>query len=359
VPKESQQNSRPTPDADTVRRLLAEAGVAAEFALNPLSGGANNRVFLVEADGTKLLLKWYFQHPHDERDRLAAEFAFCRFAWDRGVRCVPEPLARDLGQHLALYEFIEGRRLQQNEIGDEPVAAAIRFVDELNQHRDHPEASQLPDASEACFSISEHLDCVERRVNRLAGIRENTEVDRDTVQFVRSELVPRWQQVRSTAQQAAGKSKQDVNRCLTPAERSLSPSDFGFHNALMTPSGTVRFLDFEYAGHDDPAKLVCDFFAQVERPVPRRYFALFLTSLAAMSDRPDEFRVRACLLFPVYRLKWSCIALNEFLPTSQARRRFSGSGLDFEERKQQQLDKARVMLRELPDDERFAPDISP
>src|SRR6185503_11886129 len=46
----------------------------------------------------------------------------------------------------------------------------------------------------------------------------------------------------------------------------LSPSDFGYHNAVLADDETVRFFDFEYAGWDDPAKLVCDFFNQVEVP---------------------------------------------------------------------------------------------
>src|SRR5258708_29751946 len=41
---------------------------------------------------------------------------------------------------------------------------------------------------------------------------------------------------------------------------------FGFHNALLRPSQELCFLDFEYAGHDDPAKMVGDFFSQPAIP---------------------------------------------------------------------------------------------
>ena len=40
--------------------------------------------------------------------------------------------------------------------------------------------------------------------------------------------------------------------------RVLSPSDFGFHNALRRPDGTIVFVDFEYFGWDDPAKMMAD-----------------------------------------------------------------------------------------------------
>ena len=39
----------------------------------------------------------------------------------------------------------------------------------------------------------------------------------------------------------------------------ISPSDFGFHNALRTNTGPV-FFDFEFSGWDDPAKTIIDFF---------------------------------------------------------------------------------------------------
>jgi len=51
-------------------------------------------------------------------------------------------------------------------------------------------------------------------------------------------------------------------QALPADETCLSPSDFGFHNALVDPSGALSFLDFEYAGRDDPAKPVSDFFCQ-------------------------------------------------------------------------------------------------
>ena len=56
-------------------------------------------------------------------------------------------------------------------------------------------------------------------------------------------------------------------RPLDQQDRCLSPSDFGFHNALAQGE-TVRFIDFEYAGWDDPAKTVCDFFHHPGVPVP-------------------------------------------------------------------------------------------
>ena len=50
----------------------------------------------------------------------------------------------------------------------------------------------------------------------------------------------------------------ELHSAPTPPRRSLSPSDFGFHNALLEADGRLTFVDFEYFGWDDPVKIVAD-----------------------------------------------------------------------------------------------------
>ena len=123
----------------------------------------------------------------------------------------------------------------------------------------------------------------------------------------------------------------------------VSPSDFGFHNALKTPDGRTRFFDFEYAGWDDPARMLCDFFCQPAVPAPLDYLVRFAASVSADSEEPDAMLARIRLLFPVYRIKWCCILLNDFLRVGDRRRRFALSD-DAQERKASQLAKARLAL---------------
>src|SRR5262249_5648507 len=115
--------------------LLRAAGLEGGFSLRPLPGGANNRVFRVERDGPPALLKAYFQHPEARRDRLGAEYAFCAFAWEGGLRDLPRPLARDPEHRLGLYEFIEGRKLLPPEVDRGAVGQALAFLTEVNRRR--------------------------------------------------------------------------------------------------------------------------------------------------------------------------------------------------------------------------------
>ena len=328
-------------------RLLAEAGLRGDFACEGLSGGANNRVYRVECGGQRVLLKAYFQHPHDPRDRLDAEFSFCRFAWDQGLRCVPRPLASDRTAGLGLYEFVEGRRLSAGEIGIHEVQQALDFYCALNRHKTAPAARALARGSEACFTLSEHLACVERRIAALATIDSTIPANVDAAAFVGDQLTPVWQRVKSRFTSQAARRNLPLDQAIPEPDRCLSPSDFGFHNAILATDGRLRFIDFEYSGWDDPAKMVCDFFCQPAVPVPADCFGPFVARVTAGLSDPELHAARVELLRPVYGIKWCCIMLNEFLPAGRQRRAFAREAWNEDERKRGQLQKARSVLVEL------------
>ena len=87
-------------------RLLAEVGLSAPLAWVPLAGGANNQVFRLDLPERSVVLKAYFVHPDDPRDRLRADFEFSRFAWEHGPCVVAEPLAADVPGRLALFAHV-------------------------------------------------------------------------------------------------------------------------------------------------------------------------------------------------------------------------------------------------------------
>jgi hypothetical protein len=220
------------------------------------------------------------------------------------------------------------------------VRQAIAFFVELNRPRADASARSLPDASEACFTIADHLACVDRRVARLANIAADTDVHETAAAFARQRLEPAWRQLRAGIAIASN----STDAPIPPALRCVSPSDFGFHNSIVAPDGRLKFFDFEYAGWDDPAKTVCDFFCQPAVPVPRQYMPSFLDAIRG-SFGGDELVARASLLLPVYQTKWCCIMLNDFLPAGDRRRAFSNPQADDAARRKRQLDKAVVFHR--------------
>ena len=334
----------PAADTDEVAQraaaVLREAGVAEPLRLEPIAGGGNNRVYRVDSAAGPVVLKAYFRHPDDPRDRLRADFGFSSFAWQVGARALPRPLAGDPAAGMAVYEFVAGRKLAAGEVTAAHVAEAASFFREINEHRGDSRATLLPEASEACFSIAAHVACVDRRVARLGDIDAASPLGREAAEVVGRRIRPAWGRVGAAVLAAAGTAADEP---LAPVDRCLSPSDFGFHNAILAADGRLRFLDFEYAGHDDPAKMVCDFFCQPAVPAPREHLPVFVAALAGLWAAPSAFRRRVELLLPVYELKWCCIMLNEFLP-ADGRRAFAGAGGDREDRRAAQLAKVAAAL---------------
>jgi hypothetical protein len=328
-----------------IAELAAAAGLpAGGLRIDACAGGGNNRVFVVHAGGERVVAKWYFRHPSDTRDRLAAEYAFLEYAAGCGVRSVPRPLSCDPARGLALYEFVEGRRIDAGEVGVRHVDAAAAFFLAINAPAGRAAAARLPFASEACFSIAEHLALVEARIARLDGIDGSLAVGAEARAFV-GELRAAWEGIRAGLSRAmAASAPGAATDVLDEASRCVSPSDFGFHNALERPDGTLCFLDFEYAGRDDPAKMAGDFFAHPAVPVPPALKDRFIGQTMAFAPDAPALAARARLLEPVFRTKWCCIMLNEFLPDAAQRRRFADPGADSDARRRLQLDKARRHL---------------
>ena len=321
--------------------VVSAAGVSAPFRLERLTGGGNNRVFRVASAGDPVVLKAYFRDAADPRDRLRADYGFSAFAWATGARALPKPLASDAAAGMAVYEFVAGGKLVSGGVTASHVAEAASFFRSVNEQRGDPRAAELPEASEACFSIGAHLACVDRRVERLAGIDAESPLGREATTLVDHRLRPAWLRVSSAVREAAGLAVDDA---LHAGDRCLSPSDFGFHNAILAPDDRLRFLDFEYAGWDDPAKMACDFFCQPAVPVPREHVKAFVGALADLWSDPAGFHRRVDLLLPVYELKWCCIMLNEFLPSADSRRTFAGAVADRESRRAAQLAKVEAAL---------------
>ena len=105
----------------------------------------------------------------------------------------------------------------------------------------------------------------------------------------------------------------DFDTVLPQEQRSLVPSDFGFHNALRRPDGTLAFFDFEYFGWDDPVKLTADVL--------------------------------------LHGLRWALIVLNEFLPDCWRRRVMAGARESWAVAKQKQLARAHEYLSHLAAEE--------
>ena len=302
------------PSKQVLSRLLA--GSPKE--IRSVSGGANNRVWEVKTLKAKYLLKQYFRSPEDSRDRFASEKAFYTHAQNKVPGKVPQVQAWDPEGEAGLFFWIEGRKLTEPEVTGARVQEALEFFAALNR-LPLPTLSDLPSAAEAAWTVYEHLNLVSRRIDRIEQISGTDSEAQEARHLVQEKVIPAWERILKITNREWPEKGRGTHR----ATACVSPSDFGFHNSLLGGDDRLLFFDFEYAGWDDPAKMAADFFCQPRIPAPASEFPRVAARLAELFPQDAEVAERATSLWPVYRMKWICIMLNEFLPAGKTRRGFS------------------------------------
>ena len=237
---------------DDIRRAAADLAGGPVRDLIPARPGGNNRIFkVVTQDGAAHALKIYPQQAEDPRDRLGVEFRALSFLFRKGIGRVPRAVAMDRPRHCALYEWIDGAPPPRC---DASIDALARFLADLKELAADPEARDLGPASAACPSAAVLSRQVEERRRKLDAAC----ADSGLAALLTGEFDPLATRLLDRARKGFARGGLDFEAALPPARQVLSPSDFGFHNALAVPGGGLRFIDFEYFGWDDPVKAAAD-----------------------------------------------------------------------------------------------------
>jgi hypothetical protein len=325
--------------ADHLLGAAPEAAAAALLGARPssviaLAKGGNNRLYRITDEKGVVALKCYPSPDGDPRDRLAAEFNGLSFLKACREPQVPAPIAMSRPLNVALFEWIDGEPVGNPTSAD--IDAALAFLRRLHGYRLDAAAAGLPLASEACLSGAE--------VVRQLAVREEKLV---AVAPLRGELARLLDCLREERDRLAVPIAGSLADALAPEHRTLSPSDFGFHNAVRRSDGSIVFLDFEYFGWDDPIKLAADFLLHPGMTLDRVARRRFASGMAEMHSADPGFRARLARVLPLYALRWCLILLNAFLPGRQARRAVAGGG-DRAAVEAGQLAKAWTMLRTIP-----------
>jgi len=307
-----------------VREVAGELAGTEIVSLSAAGAGANSRIFRVETAQACYALKCYPALPGDTRKRAEVEWGALSFLRSRGVGRVPEPYARDARGQFMLMEWIEGAPVRQHTACD--LRQAADFLTQVFALSADPEAGAFPLASEACLSAAAVIRQIEDRLT----------------QFVPDKALERFLDEVFAAPFAAAKRRFESARVeLPPCLRRLTPADFGFHNVLRQPDGRLRYLDFEYFGWDDPAKVTADFILHPAMNLSLADRRFFVDRVVAALPSDREFAARLQHNMMLYALRWVLILFNPFrrdrsgeLPSGEGRAALLVS----------RIDKARTVL---------------
>lgn len=272
--------------------------------MDPLGGGGRHIVYAVKQGARKAALKIY-EKPVNGRDAFAREMAAHDVLAEFVPQSVPVVLGRDRALRCVLFGWLEGRKPGAGAIGAASARKMALFAAAINAPdvRTAARRGNLPDASDAAFSLSGHRAVAEHRIDALRDAKPDGALGDDLEDFLAGELQP------------ALDNLDWMNRCdsdLTDDERVLSASDFGFHNVIVRSDGGFSFFDFEHAGWDDPAKMAADFFLQPECLLDEVASEAFMQELESSGRFPRGLQERVAALLPVQAVKWATIVLNVF-----------------------------------------------
>jgi len=325
--------------------------------IREIGGGRNSKVYKLTCEGpVTYAAKLYFTHSLDGRNRQDAEYSSLKFLWENGIRCIPRPVVVDWDRGCAVYEYINGHKISSKDVTDKDIDSAVEFLDALKKLKDKKKSGDLPPASEACFSFQAVVDNIELRLSRLSEFQSD-EVQYDALhEFLKKEFIPSFGIIIDWCKRQAKKAGMSFVSELPKRERTLSPSDFGFHNALRRNNDQIVFYDFEHFGWDDPAKMVSDFLLHpgmhLKENLKKRFMAKILRSFSENKSLSKRIKI----VYPLFGLKWCMILLNEFVPEHLHRRGFASErDLDKSRLQTEQLEKATEMLQRIMEEYRSFP----
>jgi len=232
---------------------------ASPLSLKRLRGGINNRVFRCGHGRQYWVIKGYAPaQPAQpgQHDRMQAEVQFLQFASEAAPGFTPALIEVDSERRCVVLQHIEGAAFPEGVPPSQTaIAEAVEFFRQLNtESKQAREYIQL-DACEGFLSMKDHIGNVRERLQSMTSRHLDPELRLQAATLLQQlycELAHAEERISKVINQGIVTDVIDQDKCC------VSPSDFGFHNAIRTASGT-RFIDFEFAGWDDPVKALVDF----------------------------------------------------------------------------------------------------
>lgn len=309
----------PAPLPDRLRavlqRFLSRNGIPADVSLESVSVRGGRCLVFFHYHGLDYALKCFDPGKSSLRPTFEREKHFYRLLNSLNTHQTPVLIACGGEEEgTLLLSRISGRGFREREIDQKAVQQAADFLVSVNQVNDPETVRSTPMALGSCCSISDHLNAGAELVAQTQQCRKHADVP--TLAFLNDELEPVWQKVLGAVLGKFQTANIDVRQSLPQERRILSPGNFGFHNALLTPEKDICFVDFAQSGWEDPARLINQFFCFGSLPPKIDHWDAVIRALQRLRFLDPEFAVRAKILLPVYQVIRACMLVLKCFPTN-------------------------------------------
>lgn len=273
------------------------------YSLKPLKNlGVNSNIFVVEGLDRKFVLKKFRADSNDDRNRFKAEESALDFLEISGVQRVPKKLFSSEVDNMILMSFLPGKR--PTHFSSVIFKQSLDFLEKTHQAFHDNANFQYRKAIEG-FTSSQKL--VEQIESRIINFIENPIVPRNVTEFLQGELIPYFKSNKKKIQ------AKELKKGIAFDQMTFSVVDFGLNNYLLHKN-SLYFLDFEFAGIDDPVKLVSDTLLHPANNLQSKEIELFKPkAIEIFADSDKEFLERFNKYFVFFGIKWCLIILNKFM----------------------------------------------
>jgi thiamine kinase-like enzyme len=308
------------------------------------TGNNNLLVLSGRKDKNSIVLKSYFKHPGDLRNRGKAEFSALSLLWTHSFTNIPRPYDFDDQLQFGLYEYIPSKKGEQKTDTVQFIKETAKFLTDLNHLSHKVDLTQIQEGSDSRKKLSDYVKIIDRRIESiLEGCRQNSELIQVQT-FLETSVLPLKKVIFDHFFSEITRLGIDVEREFPDVERTLSPSDFGLHNTILRPSGELVFIDFEYFGKDDPAKQIADFFHHVAQQISWKEKWDLYHYFKSNCAHPESFSERFNLVVDLIGLEWILIVLNIAAPGGLERKIHANPSLNAKKIIEDRLKKAMTMV---------------
>ena len=269
--------------------------------INEIKLGINSKIYKIEIGKKNIILKLYCDK---KRLRIKREYKFYNYLAKIKSKNVAKLIAINLEENFALYTFLNGKRVKK--INENHIYLASRFINQINKYK---KKSKLPLAVDGIESRIDHLRLCARKINQMKLVKKNSFIDKNFFLFLQTKIIPTFNRIKKNL------LKENIFKGLEykliRSQMIISPSDFGFHN-IIESNNRIFFYDFEYAGLDDPIKLLCDFYCQPDQKINKEKKEIFKRNILSKYKSFEKIDFMIKKFLPLHQLKWCCIILNVF-----------------------------------------------
>ena len=277
-----------------------------------INNSFNSRAFLLESEnGEKYFLKNFIYDALNTHNRLKSEVYFSKYLLENNLNNIPKLICYSITSNWILYDWIEGEKVKK--ITHYNVKDLIEFLIKINLNLKNHKNYDLPNASEACFSIVGHKVLITKKIKAsINRIDQNNQIDPNLKKLIIFELEEKIVLINNLLRKKEFSNKDFIKYSLNKYQKCISPSDVGFHN-IINSKGKSFYVDFEYAGIDDPCKLIADLILQPDYPIPPDLIHHLLKLVNNLKKDIPDFQKRFLLIFELYKIKWFCIIFNPII----------------------------------------------